>query len=83
MPRPRTQDLNWNAMSIRDVLELAIADEEDARDYYLQAAALTGNSHTREMLLGLSEMEQGHAEQLRRELEELDTQRELEAGIAD
>jgi rubrerythrin len=70
-------------MSIRDILELAIADEEDARDYYRRAADLTGSMHTREVLLSLSAMEQSHADTLRRELEELVLQRDLEAGIAD
>jgi len=70
-------------MSIQDVLELAIADEEEARDYYRHAADLTANPHTRKVLLDLSAMEQGHADQLRKELEELQLQRDLEAGIAD
>jgi rubrerythrin len=38
---------------------------------------------TRRVLLGLADMEQGHAETLRRELEELRLQQDLEAGIAD
>jgi rubrerythrin len=75
--------VNWNEISIEEILELAIADEEYARDYYRHAAELAGNSHTRRMLLELSEMEQGHADQLRRERDELLQQRELEAGIAD
>jgi rubrerythrin len=70
-------------MSIRDILELAIADEEDARDYYRRAADLTGSMHTRDVLLSLSAMEQSHADTLRTELEELVLQRDLEAGMAD
>lgn len=70
-------------MSIREILELAIADEEDARDYYRRAAGLAGAMHTRDVLLSLSAMEQTHADTLRRELDELLMQRELEAGIAD
>jgi hypothetical protein len=35
------------------------------------------------MLLGLSEMEQGHADTLRKELDELRLQRDLETGMAD
>ncbi len=70
-------------MSLREVLEIAIEDEEEARDYYRRAAELTGNPHTRQMLLSLSDMEQGHADQLRRELEELIRQRDLEEGMAD
>ena len=58
-------------------------DEEEARDYYRRAAELTGNPHTRQMLLNLSDMEQDHADQLRKELEELILQRGLEAGMAD
>jgi rubrerythrin len=70
-------------MSIQDILQLAIADEEEARDYYRHAADLTGDLHTRQMLLSLSEMEQGHADTLRKELEELMLQRDLETGLAD
>ena len=83
MPHPRSESLDWNAMSIEDVLTLAIEDEEQARDYYHRAAGLTGNAHTRAMLVRLSEMEQGHADQLRAELQELRVQKELETGIAD
>ena len=83
MPHPRTEDLSWDRMSIRDVLELAIADEEEARDYYRRASELTGNLHTRRVLVELSQMEQGHADQLRKELDDLVTQSEMEAGIAD
>ncbi len=75
--------LNWSEMSIQDILELAIADEEEAREYYRKAAERTGNAHTRRVLLGLAEMEQDHAETLRRELVELQLQRDLEAGMAD
>ena len=70
-------------MSLQDVLEIASEDEEEARDYYKRAAELTGNPRTRQMLLSLSDMEQGHADQLRKELEELVLQRDLEAGMAD
>ena len=70
-------------MTIQEILELAIADEEHARDYYRRAADLTGSMHTRQVLLSLSAMEQGHADTLRRELEELVLQRDLEAGMAD
>jgi rubrerythrin len=75
--------VNWDQVSIEEILELAIADEEYARDYYKHAADLAGNIHTRRMLLQLSEMEQGHADQLRQELDDLVQQRELEAGMAD
>ncbi len=83
MPHVRHDDLAWSAMSIQDVLELAIADEEDARDYYRRAAAMTGNVHTRRVLMSLADMEQGHADTLRKELEELTIQKDLETGIAD
>ena len=83
MPHNRREDVDWTAMSIQEILRLAIADEEDARDYYRRAADLTGSMHTRRVLLSLSEMEQGHADTLRRELEELTLQRDLEAGMAD
>ncbi len=83
MPHPPHDMLNWSSLSIQEILELAIADEEEAREYYRHAAGLAGNAHTRRILLGLADMEQGHAETLRRELEELQLQRDLEAGMAD
>lgn len=83
MVHQRDDAVNWNEISIEEILELAIADEEYARNYYKHAADLAGSLHTRRMLLQLSEMEQGHADQLRKELDELLQQRELEAGIAD
>ena len=83
MAHPPVEVMRWNEMSIQDILELAIADEEQARDYYHRAAELTGNMHTRRVLLNLSEMEQGHADTLRKELEELHLQRDIEAGMAD
>ena len=83
MPHGRRENLDWGAMSIEEILELAIADEVEARDYYRRAADLAGSVHTRKILLSLSEMEQGHAETLRKELDELTLQRDLEAGMAD
>jgi rubrerythrin len=83
MSHQRNDDLNWNELSIEDILELAIADEEEAREYYRHAAECAGSMHTRRMLLKLSEMESTHAVQLRKELEELHLQREEETGIAD
>ncbi|HXF99168.1 MAG TPA: ferritin family protein [Bacteroidota bacterium] len=79
----RTETINWNDITLEEVFELAIADEEYARDYYRHAAELAGNPHTRELLLKLSEMEQGHADSLRKELEELRIERQEEAGMAD
>ena len=76
-------DPDWAAMSMQEILELAIADEEDARNYYRRAAGLAGTVHTRKVLLSLAEMEQSHADTLRRELDELLLQRDLEAGMAD
>jgi len=83
MPHQTHDNLNWNEMSIQDILKLAIADEEEARDYYRHAADLTGNMHTRRVLISLADMEQEHADTLRKELEELLLQRDLETGIAD
>ncbi len=79
----RTVNLRWNELTIRDVLTLAIADEEEARDYYRHAADLAGNPHTREVLLQLAEMEEGHAATLQLELDDLDAQRECETAMAD
>ena len=83
MAHPPVDKLAWHEMSVQDILELAITDEEEARDYYRRAAELTGNFHTRRVLLDLSSMEQSHADTLRNELKELQLQRELEAGMAD
>ncbi|MEW6509654.1 MAG: ferritin family protein [Bacteroidota bacterium] len=83
MPRPRHDELDWAAMSLQEILRLAIADEEEARDYYRHAAAMAGDCRTRRLLLSLSSMEQEHADTLRKELEELTLQRSLEEGIAD
>ncbi len=83
MIRERDNTVNWDRMSIEEILAFAIADEEYARDYYRRAAGLAENLHTRRMLQRLSEMEQGHADQLRKELDELAAQRELETGMAD
>jgi rubrerythrin len=83
MKQTRAEDLDWSAMSIKDILELAIADEEHARDYYRRAADMTGNWHTRRIFLSLSDVEQGHADALRRELDEIELQRDLESGMAD
>lgn len=77
------EKVNWSEMSMRDILELAIADEIDARDYYRRAAEVAGDLHTRQVLLSLSAMEQGHADTLRHELDELELQRDMEAGMAD
>jgi rubrerythrin len=83
MPHPPHDKLNWNEMSLQDILEMAIADEVEAREYYRHAAGLAGDLHTRRVLTGLAEMEQGHADTLRKELEELRLQKDLEAGMVD
>jgi rubrerythrin len=83
MTHPPLDTLNWSEMSIQEILALAITDEEEARDYYRHAADLAGNVHTRRVLLGLADMEQGHAETLRKELEDLGVQKDLEVGMAD
>ena len=83
MVHQRDDTVNWDGMSIEEILELAIEDEECARDYYKRAASVAAGPHTRRMLMQLSDMEQGHADQLRKELDDLVVQRELEAGMAD
>ncbi|HXX63727.1 MAG TPA: ferritin family protein [Bacteroidota bacterium] len=83
VPHHGREGVNWNEMSIRDILQLAIADEEEARDYYRHAAELTASTHTRQILLSLSAMEQGHADTLRKELDELLLQQDLETPMAD
>ncbi len=83
MTHERHDDVNWNDVTLEEIFEFAIADEEYARDYYLHAAQLAGSLHTRRVLMQLSEMEQGHADTLRKELEELRIERQEEAGMAD
>jgi len=82
-PMSRERNLRWEEMSIRDILTLAITDENEACDYYRQAAERAVNPHTRNVLLTLAEMEEGHAATLQLELEELDAQRECETAMAD
>ncbi|MGA9120715.1 MAG: ferritin family protein [Bacteroidota bacterium] len=79
----RDRSLNWDTMSIRDILEFAIADEEEAREYYRHAAQLAVTPHTKLVLERLAEMEKGHAEALRAEISEMDAQRECETAMAD
>jgi rubrerythrin len=83
MTHQHHDEIDWREVSIEEIFEFAIADEEYARDYYKQAATLAGGLHTKRMLLQLSEMEQGHADTLRKELEELRIARQEEAGMAD
>lgn len=83
MMKVQKADVDWKEVSLEEILELAIADELEARDYYAHAAQFAGNPHTRELLLKLSVMEQGHADQLQAELDELRIEREEEAGMAD
>jgi rubrerythrin len=77
------EEVNWSEVSIIDILKIAVAHEVEARDYYLHAADCTGNPHTRDLLLRLSEMEQGHADQLQQELNDLRIQRDIETAMAD
>ncbi len=83
MTRKPIEPSDWTALSIREILELAIADEEETRDSYKRAAGLTGNARTRNVLLHLSAMEQDHADSLRKELEDLQLQGDMERGLAD
>jgi rubrerythrin len=83
MTHPRQVDIDWKHVTLEEIFEFAIADEEYARDYYRHAAELAGNPQTRQTLLQLSDMEQGHADTLRKELEELRIERQEEAGMAD
>jgi rubrerythrin len=83
MTHQRHDEINWKDATLEEIFEFAIADEEYARDYYKHAAELAGNPHTQRVLLQLSDMEQGHADTLRKELEELRIERQEEAGMAD
>lgn len=77
------EEVNWSEMSMLTILEMAIAHEVEARDYYHHAAECAGDPHTRDMLLRLSHMEQEHADMLQEELGNLLIQRDLEAAMAD
>lgn len=83
MSQIRPESIDWNDITLEEVFELAIADEEAARDYYKHAAGMAGNPHTQKLLLELSAMEQGHADALRKELNEIRIERIEEAGMAD
>jgi len=83
MPHPPHDRLNWTELTLQNILEIAIEDEIEARDYYRTAADHAGNTGTRRMLQELALMEQGHAEALRKELEELRLQQDMETGMAD
>src|SRR4030065_71470 len=54
MAHPPHNALNWDELSLQNILELAIEDEIEARDYYTVAADHAGNTGTRRMLLGLA-----------------------------
>jgi rubrerythrin len=83
MTSARNDNLDWEAMSLQEILELAIHDEIEARDYYRRAASQVEDPRTRRMFENLSLMEQGHADQLQRELDEIRLQHDMEAGMAD
>jgi rubrerythrin len=83
MAHPPHDKLNWSDLSLQDILAIAIEDENEARDYYRMAAGHAGNTGTRRMLEALAVMEQGHADSLRKELDELRLQQDMEAGLAD
>ncbi len=83
MAHPSHDRLNWTELSLQDILALAIEDEIEARNYYRTAAGHAGNGGTRRMLESLAAMEQGHADTLRKELDELRLQQDMEAGLAD
>jgi len=41
----KTDNAPWEDLSVQDILERAIADEEGVRDYYRRAATKAGNAH--------------------------------------
>ncbi len=83
MTRANAESLHWDELSIQEILELAIADEEDAREY-LPARRRADRQHPYPTdappPLGHGG---GTRRELREELHDLVAQRELEAGIAD
>jgi rubrerythrin len=73
-----TEDLK---RSMEEILRTAIEREADSFDYYHAAAMQADDPDLRRFLLGLAEMEKGHAQHLREELEKLENRHWLEGSV--
>ncbi|MCB2206630.1 hypothetical protein KQI65_17955 [bacterium] len=67
--------------SLEDILQDAIDKENDARQFYTEAANLAQAAEVRDFLLEMAEMERGHAEMLARKLESLKSDKTVMDGI--
>lgn len=67
--------------SLEDILQDAIDKENDAREFYLEAAKLAQAAGIRDFLLEMAEMEQGHADLLARKLESVRSDQTVMDGI--
>lgn len=68
-------------ISLEDILQDAIDKENDAREFYMQAAQLAQAQGIRDFLLEMAEMEQGHADLLRKKLESVQSDKTVMHGI--
>ena len=71
-----------STMSMIEILEMAIASEVDSFNYYKTAADCVGDEKTRELLLTLARIEEGHKLQLEGHLLELKAHVELSNAIS-
>ncbi len=67
--------------SLEDILQDAIDKENDARQFYTEAAGLAQAADVRDFLLEMAEMEKGHADMLARKLESLKSDKTVMNGI--
>jgi len=67
--------------SLEDILQDAIDKENDARQFYTEAAGLAQAAEVREFLLEMAEMEKGHADMLARKLESVKSDKTVMSGI--
>ncbi len=80
MKQPTCEELS--NMSMIEILEMAIANEVDSLNYYKNAAGCVGDEKTRELLLTLASIEEGHKMQLEGHLLELKAHVELSNAIS-
>jgi rubrerythrin len=80
MKQPTCEELS--NMSMIEILEIAIANEVDAYQYYKTAADCVGDEKIRDMLLTLASIEEGHKLQLEGHLTELKAHLELSNAIS-
>ena len=67
--------------SLVDILQDAVDKENDAEQYYLEAAALAHTAEVKEFLFEMSRMERDHSVQLSKQLETLRAEQTAINGI--